>query len=356
MSFRLGEIKGLLTLRISLKLTSLIFILAAVGFFSIFIGPVKLPIQSVLHVFQYQFLGTHPARGSSLFLDYTIVYYVREPQILAAIIVGASLGIGGAVVQSIFRNPITEPYIIGISSGAALGAVMAIGYNILIFGFYTVQILAFLSSLTVVSLIYFMSVRRSRVPITYFLLIGISVSLLISAVVAYVMITNTRLAGESEILSWLMGSLQAIGWKELIPVSGIIAVTSLINLSMSRELDAIQMGEDHASSVGVRVELVKRVGIISTTLGVSAAVSISGLIGFVGLIMPHVARLIFGGSNKLVLPASAILGAIFLLLADDVSRVIISQQVVPVGIITSFVGVPVFMVLLRRLAFGYYEN
>lgn len=339
-----------------LKMSLLILLLALLSLLSIFIGPVHLSMSSVLGVLRYQILGNYFGTLTPDHTDYVIIYYLREPEVIAAIVVGASLSIGGAVVQSIFRNPIAEPYIIGVSSGAALGAVISIGYGIAIFGFYSTQILAFIFSLCVVFLVYTMSLRRGRLPVTYFLLIGISVSLFISAIVAYVIITDTRLAGESEILSWLLGSLQSITWNQLILVSLIVFITMAVTMSLSRELDIIQMGEEYATSVGVRVEKTKRIGIIISTLGVSAAVSISGLIGFVGLIMPHVARIIFGGSNRIVIPASALLGAIFLLLSDDLSRLLISQQVVPVGIITSFVGVPVFMYLLRRLSYGYYES
>lgn len=339
---------------VKFALVTVFLLLISLG--SIFIGPVHLSFKSVIDVIIYQIFGKFSGISEPNHVDYVIVAFLREPEIIAAIVVGAALGVGGSVVQSIFRNPIAEPYIIGVSSGAALGAVLSIGYGLVIFGFYSTQIFAFVFSLIVVFLVYVMSMRRGKVPITYFLLIGISLSLFISGIVAYVLITDTRLAGESEILSWLLGSLQSITWNELAVVTLIIVFTSFFSALYAGELDLIQMGEEYAGAAGVRVERTKRMSIIISTLGVSAAVSISGLIGFVGLIMPHIARLIFGGSNKVVIPASALLGSVFLLLSDDLSRVILSQQVVPVGIITSFVGVPVFMYLLRRLSYGYYES
>lgn len=338
------------------KFSVLLILLFLLAFFSIFIGPVRLSMSSILNVLFFQIFGNSLGTASPSGSAYVIVTTLREPEILAAIIVGASLSIGGAVVQSIFRNPIAEPYIIGVSSGAALGAVLSIGYGIVFAGFYSTQILAFAFSLGVVFMVYFASLRRGKLPVTYFLLIGISVSLFISAIVAYVIITDTRLAGENEILSWLLGSLQGITWSQLVPVAIIVFVTSAGIMTISRELDIIQMGEEYAGSVGVSVEWIKRAGIILSTLSVSAVVSISGLIGFVGLIMPHVSRLLFGGSNRLVIPASAILGSVFLLSADDVTRTIMVQRILPVGIITSLIGVPVFMYLLRRLAFGYYQS
>ncbi|HKJ97006.1 MAG TPA: iron ABC transporter permease, partial [Thermoplasmataceae archaeon] len=147
-----------------------------------------------------------------------------------------------------------------------------------------------------------------------------------------------------------------ITWTELLPVSAIVISTSLIISLYHRELDALQLGEFHARSVGVSVENVKRVMIVLVTLSVSAAVSVSGIIGFVGLIMPHISRLLYGGSNRFVIPSSAIMGAIFLLAADDISRVVITGEVVPIGVVTGMIGVPVFMYLLRRLSGGVYEH
>ncbi len=347
-----GILERLFGKQTALKFTLLLALLATVSFMSLFVGPVHLSYDSVIRSLKYQFFGFGSVNGP----DYVIIHDLREPEIIAAIVVGASLSVSGAVIQSIFRNPIAEPYVIGVSSGAALGAVISIGYGVVIAGFYSTQILAFLFSLAVVSLVYISSQRKGRLPVTYFLLTGISVSLFISAIVAYVIITDTRLAGENEILRWLLGSLQGIQWNQLIIVTVLVAITSIFIMTLTREFDIIQMGEEYASSVGVRVERTKRLGIVLSTLSVSAVVSLVGLIGFVGLIMPHVARLLFGGSNRLVIPASAILGSIFLLSSDDLTRMIASQQIVPVGIITAFVGVPVFMYLLRRLAFGYYES
>lgn len=340
--------------KIKFLILTLVVIILAI--FSMFIGPVKISLYDVIASLYNQSFGLIFGSLNIPSKYFIIVYYLREPQIFAAIVVGSALGIGGAVVQSIFRNPITEPYIIGVSSGAALGAVASIGYSITFLGFYSTQVFAFIFALIIVLIIYAISSRRGRVPVTYFLLIGISISLFVSSLVAYVLITNIRLQGEEVILSWLLGSLQAITWKELTLVFFIVLVTSIVSMLNYRELDTMQMGEDFAKSVGVNVERTKKISIVSVALGVSAVVSISGLIGFVGLIVPHVGRLLFGGSNRYVIPASALIGAIFLLCANDLSTMIISEEVVPVGIITAFVGVPVFIYLLHRLAVGSYES
>ncbi len=336
---------------LALSLAALIFLSIA----SFFVGPVSIPFTAVLAILLKQvplLSGFHSFSVRPVYFE--IVFYIREPEIIGGVVVGASLGMGGAVVQSIFKNPITEPYVIGLSSGAALGAVGAILFGITVFGPYSVQLLAFCFALLTVFLVYALSHRHGRVPATYLLLMGVSISFFTSSVVALMLYSNIRL--QSSAFFWLLGSLQGITWQELLPV--VLAVLpSMFLLSLySRELNAIQLGGAYAHSVGIRVERTKRILIALVALSVSASVSISGLIGFVGLVMPHVSRLIYGGSNKYVLPSSAILGAIFLVLSDDVARIALPGKVIPVGIITGMIGVPFFIYLLGKLSRGAYEN
>lgn len=330
----------------------LLFLMAVV---STFVGPVNISVTEVFRIYLNQIPiigGAFPYHAGSI--DYNIIVFLREPEVLGGVVVGASLGVGGAVVQSLFRNPITEPYIIGLSSGASLGAVAAIMFGITLFGLFTVPLMAFASSIAVVTVVYMFALRGGKVSPTYLLLTGIAVSLFISSVVALMLFTNIRLEGSAFL--WLLGSLNGITWSELMPVSVIVITTSVIISLYHREMDALQMGEFHARSVGVSVEKVKRIMIVLVTLSVSAAVSISGIIGFVGLIMPHVSRLLYGGSNRYVVPSSAVLGALFLLTADDISRTVVSGQIIPIGVVTGMIGVPVFMFLLRKLAGGSYDH
>lgn len=342
------------SVRISGILLSVLLLLI-VAVLSTFIGPVHISIPTVLRIYlsQLPFLGAafHLGISSS---DYGIVVFLREPQIVGGIIVGASLGIGGAVVQSIFRNPITEPYIIGVSSGASLGAVGAIVLGLTVFGFFTVPVMAFVSSVFIVLLVYVFTLRGGRLSPTYLLLTGIAVSLFVSSIVALLLFTNIRLEGSA--FFWLLGSLSGITWSELLPVSIVVLLSTAIMSMYHRELDALQMGEMHARSVGVSVERVKKMMIILVTLSVSAVVSISGIIGFVGLIVPHVSRLLYGGTNRYVLPSSAILGALFLVVANDIATTAVAGEVIPIGVVTGIIGVPVFMYLLRKLSGGSYGN
>ena len=323
--------------------------------FSSYIGAVRISPLTVTRIYlsQIPFIGGLFNPGFTA-VQYDIVVLIREPEILGAVLVGASLAMGGASVQSVFKNPITEPYIIGISSGAALGAVIALATNTGIFGAYGVQFLAFVFAVLVVSAIYLLSFRSGKVPPIYLLLSGIAVSLFISAIVGLILFSSRRLQNEAFV--WLLGSLGGITWGEITVVGVVVVITGIVLSVMGKELDALQMGEAHAQSIGVPVERTKMLALTVTTVGVSAAVSISGLIGFVGLIIPHVARILFGGTNRKVVPISAILGAIFLLMSDDLARSIVPNEVIPVGIVTGLIGVPFFMYLLSRIARGSYVS
>lgn len=336
-------------------LALLAVILALVIIFSTFLGSVRVPFRSVLEIFWSQIpVLSHGYVPHYNLSNYEIIVYLREPEVLGGVVVGFSLGIGGAVVQSIFRNPITEPYIIGISGGASLGAVMSIILGFTLFGLFSVQAFAFLFSIIAVGSIYTFSYRKGAANPTYLLLTGVAISFFFSSLVALLLFSNYNLAGEA--FFWLLGSLQDINWITFFPVFGIVAVSTIFLAALYRELDAMQLGEFHARSVGVNVERTKAVSIALVTLSVSAVVSVSGLIGFVGLIMPHISRTIFGGSNKYVIPASGMLGAIFLLCADDIARSVVNGVVIPVGIITGMIGVPFFLLMMRRLLNGRMEN
>lgn len=339
----------------ALKFSLIIIFLIITILYSTFIGNVSIPANSILHIYlsQLPFLSS-AFPGGFTHTQYLIVTLIREPEILGAVVVGASLAFGGTAVQSVFRNPITEPYIIGISSGATLGAVVALATQTQVFGAYSVQVLAFAFAILVVFLVYFLSFRTGRVPPIYLLLTGIAISLFVSAIVGLLLFSNLRL--QNEAFSWLLGSLSGITWPEMELVSVIVIISGILLSMLWRSLDALQMGEPHARSIGVNVERTKLLAMVLTTVGVSAAVSISGLIGFVGLVMPHLSRIIFGGSNRRVIPASALLGGLFLLLSDDLARTLVHNEVLPVGIITGLIGVPFFMYMLTRISRGSYVS
>ncbi len=319
--------------------------------FSLFIGPVKIPYMNIIRIVEEQIFpwsNAFPRSG----VEWEIVVLLREPEIIGALIVGSTLAVGGAVVQSVFRNPITEPYIIGVSSGAALGAVIALDLGIMIAGLYTLPLFAFMFSVVTVMVVYMSSFRKGRVPLTYLLLTGIAISLFVSSIVAYVIYSNLRL--QSSIYFWLMGSLSQLTWTDITILLSVNFLSMFASALYWKEMDSLQLGEEYAASVGVNVERTKLALIMLVTFSTSVSVSFTGLIGFVGLIVPHMARIIFGGSNRVAIAGSAIIGAIFLMICEDIANVVISQEVLPIGIITGMIGAPFFIYLLTRISRGAY--
>ncbi len=348
---RLQRKKSLIKTRFSI----LIVLLFLSTIFSIFLGAVYVPIPTILKivVIQIPFLGGFFHLSVNP-INYEIVTVLREPTIVAALFIGATLGVGGTIIQSIFRNPITEPYIIGISSGATLGVVLVLALGITIFGIYTESIFAFIFSMAIVSIVFMVSIRSGQISGLFLLLTGIALSYFVSSIVAFLLFSNIRL--QNEAFFWLLGSIGLITIPELIITIPVMAICMILSFIFYKELNALQMGDEYARSVGVNVNFSKGMFLILTALSVSAAVSISGLIGFVGLIIPHISRLIFGGSNKLVIPSSAIIGATFLLICNDIARDIARPEILPIGIVTGLLGVPIFVMLMMRISRGAYET
>ncbi|MGC8630941.1 MAG: FecCD family ABC transporter permease [Thermoprotei archaeon] len=314
--------------------------------FSLWVGTIKTPIIYILDFF-FDFIPGIPPPPN---LYYEILFYLRLPRIIMAILVGSALAIGGVVVQAVFRNPMAEPYVIGLSSGAALGASIASTLSLYIFGFYTLQILAFLFSMLSVLLVYLLakSLGPSSIIGTssgVLLLSGIAVSLLFGSLSSFVIYVNA--SQRPEVIFWLMGSLAESNWQEVPPVLLVVLTCSFGLYMFRRELDALSLGEEDALYIGVDVKTVKFILMVLTALLVASVVSVSGLIGFVGLMIPHMARMSFGSSHRVLLPSSAILGAVFLLLCDDLARTIMAPLEIPIGIITAFFGVPFFFFILR---------
>jgi iron complex transport system permease protein len=286
-------------------------------------------------------------------VDSTIVMKLRLPRIVGGMLVGAALAASGVTYQGIFRNPMAGPYIIGTSSGAALGAAIAIvlgvGYGL--FGIATIPISAFLGALGAMFLVYNVSRVGSKVPVTTLLLSGIAVSIFLSSIVTFL----EMLADENlhVIVFWLMGGLSRLQWGEVVSVLPLVIVGSVVLLLYARDLNIMTMGEDTAQHLGVETEKVKKILLVVTSLLTAAAVSISGLIGFVGLIIPHITRILIGPDHRILMPTSMVVGAIFLVLCDSLARALLSPTEIPVGIITAMSGGPFFIYLLRKKRESY---
>lgn len=276
-----------------------------------------------------------------------IVWQIRVPRVLLAGMVGGALAVSGATYQAVFRNPLAEPYLLGVASGAALGAtiVMAFGAGFLLFAGVGLPIVAFIFGLVTVLVVVFLARQRGRLPVLSLVLAGAVLSAIFTAITSFLMLSaREQVAG---IIAWLLGSFSLASWDEVIIVFPLMVIAlSIIGLS-GRYLNLLQLGEDQAAQLGLNVETTKLVLVAAATLATAAAVSVSGIIGFVGLMVPHAVRLAFGPDHRVLIPLTVILGAIFMVLADLVARTLIAPVEIPIGVITALVGGPFFLFLLR---------
>jgi iron complex transport system permease protein len=277
----------------------------------------------------------------------TILFELRLPRVLLAVVVGAALAASGAVFQALFRNPMADPAIIGVSSGAALGAIAVIlfGGSVLAGGLI-LPLAAFAGALTVALLVYRLARIGPAVQVGTLLLAGIAVAAIISAVISLAM----AFSGEQirSIYFWLLGGLAGRGWGALAAASPMVVLGLGLALLAARDLNLMALGEERAAQLGVEIERFKRLGLATGALLAAAAVSVAGVIGFVGLMTPHILRLVLGADHRRLIPASLIGGASFMVLADLAARTLLAPEEIPVGAVTALLGGPFFLYLLRR--------
>lgn len=307
--------------------------------FSVAQGSVKIPVKDVIGV-----LFAGEIKPSHAF----IVKQVRLPRVLLSAIVGGTLSVIGASFQAIFKNPMADPYVMGVSSGAAFGATLGIvfGLGVSFAGLNVISFMAFLGALLTVLLVYNLAKIGNKVSTMGILLAGIVANAILSAFISFMMILFHN--DIDKIVTWTMGSFNGASWEQVkllvLPVSlGLIYL-----LSQSRALNAMVMGEEVAQNLGVNVERLKKSTLIIASLLAAFAVSVSGIIGFVGLIVPHLFRMIFGANHKVLIPVSFVGGALFLLICDTLARSVVPNMEVPVGIVTAIFGGPFFLFLLQR--------
>jgi iron complex transport system permease protein len=275
-----------------------------------------------------------------------VLVAIRAPRVLGAILIGASLAVSGATLQGLFRNPLADPALVGVSAGAAVAtaAVIVLGGAVVA---WTRPTAAFFGSLAATALVYALATRDRRTDVGTLLLAGIAVNALAGAGNGLF----TFLADDAQlrdITFWTLGSLGGLTWRAL-AVSGPVMIVGILVLPrLARELNALLLGEREAANIGTNVQLVKVVSVALVAAGVGASVSVSGIIGFVGLVAPHLVRLAIGPDYRTLLPGSAVLGAILLLLADLVARTVVAPAELPIGIVTALVGAPFFIWLLLR--------
>jgi iron complex transport system permease protein len=300
---------------------------------SISAGAVKIPLQEILNVL----LG----KGDEV--NRRIILTLRLPRVIESALVGMGLSVVGAFFQGLLRNPMADPYVLGISSGAAFGATIAIIMGLGIFGLSS---MAFITALLTIFFVYTVSRTGSRLSMTTMLLAGIAISAFMSAIISLLMLLNHDQF--SRIVFWTMGGFGLVSWPQVIYSSPLILIGSFVMYAFSRDVNAILTGEESAEHLGVNAELVKKIILILGSLVTASCVSVGGIIGFVGLIVPHISRFIVGPDNRVLVPFSALFGASFLTFADLLARVILKPVEMPIGIITATFGGPFFLYLLVR--------
>ena len=275
-----------------------------------------------------------------------IIWQLRFPRTLLAFFVGGTLAVSGAVYQAIFKNPMADPFVLGISSGAAFGATLAIIFAIpaTLYGMNLISLFAFVACIVTIFFVYNIAKVGRHAQITSLLLSGIAVNQFLTAIIAMIMLFSHNQM--KQIFFWTLGSFSAKGWDQFFTVLPYVVIGSILIFIFARDLDIIMLGDETAIRFGVETEKVKRRLFIITALMMAACVSVSGIIGFVGLISPHIIRLFSGPVHKRLLPLSFLFGGIVLSVCDTIARAVISSEI-PVGLITAIIGAPFFIYLLR---------
>jgi iron complex transport system permease protein len=274
-----------------------------------------------------------------------IIFHIRLPRIIMAGLVGAALSVAGATYQGLFRNPLADPYLIGVAQGAGLGAV--IGFLLPVsLQLAAVPIMAFAGAVLAVVIVYSIARVGKSLPMTTLILAGVALGAFLGAITSYLMIAS----GDQlhSIVLWLLGTLSVTNWSQVIMVAPYIIIGTIVIWCFARPLNVMQLDEEQAQQLGINVETVKIVLLAAATLITAAAISFCGIIGFVGIIVPHAIRLIWGPDHRFLLPLSTVAGAIFLILADTAARTLLSPTEIPIGVITAFIGAPFFLYLLRQ--------
>ena len=331
-----------------LVFTALGLFLAGVTLASLAAGQVKVPIESVLAV-----VGRH--LGSPVELpgvvptpeQIAVIWHIRLPRTLVGVLVGAALGVSGAVMQGVFGNPLADPGIIGVSAGASLGAVIAVSLGLTSISLYYMPLFALIGAVLAVATTVALSMRDGKIPVMTLLLAGVAVSMFTGAVTSAILtfMNEYRLR---EFLFWMVGGLDYRRWEHVYLAIGPVVVGILILCVLARHLNILVLGEQEARAVGMPVAFFRMLLLCVSAVTTASAVCVSGSIGFVGLVVPHIMRMLIGPEHRSLLPACALTGAIFLLACDTVGRLLIPPAEIRVGIVTALTGAPYFLYLLRR--------
>ncbi|MDI6841000.1 MAG: iron ABC transporter permease [bacterium] len=315
----------------------LVVILITVSIFSLSIGAAGISFKRIIPLI---FNG----KGTP---EYSILFQIRLPRIILGFAIGSALSIAGVILQGMFHNPLVEPYTLGISGGAALGVCLNFVFRLTRIGVLSIPVSGFLGAIAVILLVYSLSTRKRRLKIQELLLTGVMISFISSSLIMLIMAVS-RVENLQGIIFWIMGSLEQPNWL-LIKIALLISILGLIiSYFFSVDLNAIALGEEEALHLGINVEMTKRLLFVLASLLTGCSVSVAGIIGFVGLVIPHFMRMFVGVDHRILLVTSAFAGATFLILCDTLSRTIVAPLELPVGVITGILGGVIFIYFLYK--------
>ncbi|MDP9868862.1 MULTISPECIES: FecCD family ABC transporter permease [Streptosporangium] len=310
-------------------------------------GSISLPAGQVWGILLHRL---HPALAEPVWAPVreTIVMDVRLPRVLLCGVIGAGLSVCGMALQALVRNPLADPMLLGVSSGASVGAVAVVVFGLTFFGAFSLPVAAFAGALAALVAVYFLARSGGRMTTMRLVLAGVAMAEVLSAVASFLMVTSSDPHKTQSAVRWMLGGLAGTTWTMVWVPAAAVLVGTVVLLGVSRPLNLLLAGEEAAASLGLDVHRFRAALFVLVAVMIGAIVAVSGAIGFVGLIMPHVVRLLVGADHRRALPATALLGAAFLIVADLVARTLIAPEEIPVGIITALVGGPFFMWLMRR--------
>lgn len=338
--------------QLALWLTALLAALLVSLTLAITLGPVRIAPQQAWLITAHEigsFLGMDLQPGDWSTAQFQIVWRVRMPRVLLAALVGAGLALVGVAMQAMVRNPLADPYLLGVSSGASVGAVSVLAFGALAFaGDLALPLGAFGGALTACVAVYFLAYANGRLLATRLILGGVAIAYCLGGVTSLIVLTADQRELANSILTWTLGSLAGTRWDELGLPAALLVVGAALLLTQARALNALLSGEESAATLGVDTTRTRRWLFVLVSLVTGVLVALTGPIGFVGLIVPHITRMLVGAEHRRVLPVAALVGAIFLVWVDVFSRITFAPAEVPVGVITSLLGGPFFVWMLCR--------
>jgi iron complex transport system permease protein len=345
-SARAGAARGAVALPV--VVAALLVLLLAAGVLGLAVGSVGVPWGTTWRVLLHRIGGPAVVTPDWTRAQDLIIVETRLPRVLLAGVVGATLTVAGMVIQAVVRNPLAGPSVLGVSSGAATGAVVAMRFGLLGIGAVTLNVAAFLGALATLAVVFAVARSGGRITALRLILGGVAVGAVLSALTSLMVLTAPDPTLASQVLFWTLGGFGAAGWDLLLLPAAVLLAGVVVLVSRARDLDLLLTGEESAGALGLDVHRFRQAVFVLVAVLIGVAVAVSGVIAFVGLMLPHVVRFLVGSGHRRGLPVAVLVGAVFTILADLVARTVITPEELPVGIVTALVGGPFFVWLLRR--------